>query len=222
MRFPKAASTPALHEYCRYVGRRLHRSGHDDLHGRIRLVMEALLAASRSVEACGPAIDERMADRDIASDQLQKTADHVRRTLASRGVKAERSKPYTDVLPSGIRPFRTAKVGDEVQLYELLLRRLEVYLPELDPLRTDTVPILRRQIVERVEAESGVDQARAADAFAREARRDAVKALEHAAVSVYGVLLGRVGRDDAARFFPRRRRQTEVEPEPEGVAPLVQ
>lgn len=174
-----------------------------DLKAHVDRATDLCVSTSRAVEDLERPVQEAIADRIVADANLDDTARVVARRLAARGARAEKEKPYTDVLPKGLGEYTEAKQEDEVYLYGRMAARIEEHLAVDDPVRVELVPQLRAQIAAWKAADEAVDAAEGAQQAAREARNAAVVAWEQAIDHAYGQLVSRIGKAEAEKCFPK-------------------
>lgn len=201
----KLRRSAGLEARCSYgfrVSRFLAVKKQPDLKASVDAATDRCVAADRAVDDLERPVQEAVADRVLADGELDDLARLVARRLAARSVRAEREKPYTDVVPDGIGAYTEAKLEDETYVFGQLIERMETYLAEDDDVRVEFVPKVQEALdVWRI-ADAGVDAANALQDKARQARTDAVVAWEEAIESAYGTLMSRVGKTAADRCFP--------------------
>lgn len=238
MFLPKSSSAHRRYLFGRYVARRVARAGFSDLLVQVNAVNAALLSTWRQCQDALVPVEEATADRDVVDEGLDLTVRLVRKDLGSRSIRAEREAPYTLVFPNGIEEYVSARLGQQVAAYQLLCSRMVAHLGATDPVCVSAIPDVQRRLVSWTEAVAMTDMANQARDIARTRLAVAVAEWEKAITAVYGLLLARVGKDEARRFFPKetaRKRKTdedeelvdldvppvahEVDPLPPGVAP---
>ena len=97
----------------------------------------------RALEDADAPVQEALADRDSADDDLDALAKAARHKLAGRSLEAAKQAPYTLIFAEGIGDFTEAATGDEVQRYTELEARLTAHLPASDAVRRDALPRAR-------------------------------------------------------------------------------
>lgn len=190
-----------------YVGRRLVRAKFTELAASAETVNAKVLTHGRRVEDLEIPESTAIADRDADDDDLDDTAQLMRLQLASRGVGADRERPYTDVFPQGIDHYIAATLGDQETRYNELLRRITEHLPPTDPIRLESEPKLTAELASWVASAKAVGDARNTLAIARTARDAAVDDWVVTMERIFGALINKVGRKKADRFFPRQIRR---------------
>ncbi|MDI1452144.1 hypothetical protein [Polyangium sp. 6x1] len=148
-------------------------------------------------------MQDALADRDAADDDLDRTAQTARAALAGRSVEAARTAPYTLIFPDGIDYYIAAPLDAEVSRYGELQSRLDELLPEADPVRQEAVPAINAGVVAFTGAAEALIKARTEEALAGTRLEAAEDAWGRLMTKVYGVLLAELGRSAAERFFPK-------------------
>lgn len=189
----------------RYVERRARRAKRDPMADDIRAATTAVLTAGRALEDTIDPVQEAMADRDAADDDLDATAQNARLTLASRSLGADKKEPYTLIFHKGIAYYTAARLEDEVDRYGELKTRLVEHLPANDVVRTSTIAAIDTGVTEFKTATNALSTARTLESLAKTRLESAQEAWEKHMTKVYGVLLSELGRQAADAFFPKTR-----------------
>src|SRR5690349_5773313 len=92
-----------------------------DLKAIVDVATDLCIARDRAVDDLERPVQEAIADRALADNDLDDSARLVARGLAARTPRAEREKPYTDVLPKGIGEYTNATLADQVYRYTRLI-----------------------------------------------------------------------------------------------------
>jgi hypothetical protein len=191
----------------RFTVRELTRAAMHDLAATVRAANRKVTAAERAHREQLDAVDDRLVDRIRAGDALDLTVRLVRFDLASRSLNAVREPLYRRLLPRGVAWFVDARLAHKPRRVTELADALEQELPDTDPVRTERVPTLRRQVATWEAAVKALDNARALLAVAHDARLAARRAWGTARTETYAHLILRVGLAEAERFFARGRRK---------------
>src|SRR5690242_3137976 len=135
---PITASTAVHIVFVRFAERRCGRAGHNDLAEKLKSANLELLAKTRAVEDAEYPQFDAIGDRDEVGGDLLQTVRNLRAQLLARdseagneGIDALMSK----VLPDGMVPFDSIKLGEYKVLYGLIVKQLEDALPREDELR---------------------------------------------------------------------------------------
>jgi len=198
--------------YGRYLSRRLRRAKFSQMADDTAAVTNALREAGRAWDDADDAIQDALADRDGADDDLDRMAQEARVTLAGRAVDAVKTSPYTDVFPAGISYFTAAPLDEEVKRYTELRGRLTEHLPAADEVRKKAGKGIDAGLKEFEAAMKAVDAARTAEALAATRLAKATDVWEKQMEKAFGALVAEVGRAAADQFFPRVGRKSAVEP----------
>ncbi len=189
----------------RYTERRLRRAKRNSLADDLGTTTNAVLHDGRALEDTIGPVQEALADRDAADDDLDAAAQHARLTLASRHVGADKEAPYTLVFHEGIGYYTAARLEDEVGRYGELKSRLETHLPATDEVRTSTVTAIDTGIAAFTAATTALTTARTQESLAKTRLDAAEEAWERQMTKVYGILVAELGRKAAEAFFPKTR-----------------
>lgn len=213
MRTPaKTSSVRAHYLFGRYIARALDRDGQLDLLALIRVANQTMLQAERDREDAEVPVEEAICDRDFCDREIDNEARTFRVGLLSRGRNATREAPYIKILPNGISEYVQAPKGEQRTKYTLLIKRIEEFLGEGDTLRISAVPALQEKLDAWLEASAVQDAQTAKLELSRGVRDSAIVEWEKVVVTVYGQLLGRVGKEKAEFYFPRVRKARADEP----------
>lgn len=216
MQLPTSSSSYRTRvRYGRYVARRLRRSKLTQLADDATTVTNALREAGRAWDDADDAIQDALADRDGADDDLDVLAQEARAMLAGRGADAAKRSPYTDVFPGGISYYTAAPLDEEVKRYTELKARLTEHLPAADEVRKKAVKGIEAGLKDYGAAVQAVDAARTAESLAATRLAKATDAWAKQMEKSYGALVSEVGRAAADRFFPRVARKASAEPKGE-------
>lgn len=206
MQLPQpGVSYVALVRYGRYVSRRLRREKLADLAASCDTASAAVRDLGRVTDDADAPVQDALADRDAADDDLDTIAKSARHKLAGRSLEAAKQAPYTLIFPDGIEYYTDAAQGDEVARYTELQKRITEHLPASDVVRREVLPKLGDAITAYRVAESALANARAGVKSAT-TRYDASEgAWRRLMEKTYGALVQHVGKAGAERFFPRIR-----------------
>lgn len=208
MQLPPATSSYRVRvRYGRYVVRRLRRAKQDQLAADAATVTNALRENGRSWEDADDAIQDALADRDAADDDLDSAAQIARNALAGRSVGAMQESPYTDIFPAGIGYYTAAPLDEEVKRYGELGERLTEHLPATDQVRKTAVKAIDAGVTDFEAAVKQLDKVQTAEALASTRLSKATDAWTKQMEKTYGVLVAELGRTAAERFFPRMSRR---------------
>ena len=200
---PKGSSFLIYVRYGRYVSRRLRRAGRTDLADGVRSTVDEVRTTGRLWEDADEALQDALADRDGADDDLDEAARHCRANLAGRSASAEREEPYTLIFPKGVGYYTAAPLPQEEARYNELKLRLEEHLPASDAVRKSTVAAISKGLKDFREATAEHTEATAREALAGTRARQAIANFERQIEKTYGALLVEVGRAAAEGFFPK-------------------
>jgi hypothetical protein len=216
MQLPASSSSYRTRvRYGRYVARRLRRGKFSQLAEDAAAVTNALREAGRAWDDADDAIQDALADRDGADDDLDRIAQEARVALAGRGVEAAKTSPYTDVFFKGISYYTAAPLDEELKRYTELKGRLTEHLPAADEVRKKAVKGIDAGLKDFDEGMKEVDAARTAEALAATRLAKATDAWGKQMEKAYGALVAEVGRSAAEQFFPRVTRKAAAEPKGE-------
>lgn len=204
MRLPsESASYLRRVSFGSYCARRLKRAKLNTLAQDVQDITQDVKEKGRAWDDAQEPIQNALADRDAADDNLDQNAQEIRLKLSSRSITAVREAPYTNIFPKGIEYYTAAPLDKEVQRYEELIQRLETHLPADDPVRVEFVPKIREGIAEFEAAEKAVSSARNDLALANTALQEAEDKWRRQMEKTYGALVTLFNRKTAERFFPR-------------------
>lgn len=215
MQLPTAKSSYQTRtRFGRYLTRRLRRAKRL-LHAEdVAAATQLLREAGRAWEDTEDAMQDALADRDGADDDLDTGAQEARNTLAGRGVEAVKQAPYTAIFPQGIGYYTAAPLDEEVKRYGELRQRIVEHLPASDPVRMATVNVIEAGIKDFKSATEALDAARTADAMAATRLTTVTDAWTRLIEKTYGALVAEVGRAAAEHFFPRVKKTKKSASEP--------
>jgi hypothetical protein len=180
------------------------RTPHRDLRVKMTTATHAVLLAQRACEDAALPVTFALAGRDVVRTFLLDTAAEARLGLASRSRFAYRMPPLTLVFDGGLEALRVP-VDDVADAYDLLIARAGAHLAEDDPVRVEFVPRLQKQVAEWNEARALVTDAKEKLDLARQLRAAAIAQWDTTYEEVYGLLIARMGKETAERFFMRRK-----------------
>ncbi len=204
MQLPAATSSPqARVRYGRYLARRLRRANFMQLATDMTTVTNVVRQQSREWDDTDDAMQEALADRDGADDDLDTTAKTARAALAGRDTNASTQPPYTLIFPYGIDYYTAAPLDEEVKRYGELSVRLTEHLPAGDDVRVKAVPEITAGITDFDLGAKAVDAARTEESLASTRLAKATDAWEKQVEKTYGALVTELGRAGADRFFPQ-------------------
>jgi hypothetical protein len=189
--------------YGRYVARRLKRARLTSLANDATKVTAAVLTAGRAAEDADGPVQDAMADRDAADDDLDAGAQDARAKLAGRSADAITKTPYTQIFPDGIGFYTAAPLDEEHARYSLLGQRLAAHLPANDKVRTATIAVIDTGLADFAKATSDLTTGRNASSIADGHLITAEGAWEKQMEKTYGALVVELGRAAADRFFPK-------------------
>src|SRR5262249_25651375 len=121
--------------YGRYVARRLRRGKFPQLAADAAAATNAVREAGRVWDDADDAIQDALADRDSADDDLDDIAKEARANLVGRSADAVRSPPYARISRDGVGYYTAAPVAEEVKRYTELKARMTEHLPADDDVR---------------------------------------------------------------------------------------
>lgn len=220
MQLPAATSSYLSRvRFGRYVARRLRRAKLPQLAEDASSVTSALREAGRASEDAGDAIQDALADRDAADDDLDTIAQETRASLAGRSPTAIKESPYTDIFPLGITYYTAAPLDEEAKRYSELKKRLAEHLPAGDDARKKAVKGIDPGIKDFEDAVKALDAARTDAALADTRLAKATDAWSKQMEKTYGALVAERGRDAAEHFFPRVSRKARKPPKGQPATP---
>lgn len=220
MQLPQtSAHYSARVRFGQYVSRRLKRARLTAMAADVAKVTAAVLQAGRAAEDADAPVQDAMADRDAADDDLDVAAQTLRARLAGKSVEAVREEPYTRIFPDGIGFYLAAPLGEEIERYTLLAQRIEEHVPASEKVGAATVKAIRAGLTEFAAATKALGAAKNAAAHAEGRLESAVDAWSTHLEKTYGALVAEVGRTAAERFFPKGRTRAKKGSSGEGPAP---
>jgi hypothetical protein len=204
MRLPQAsASYQKRVRFGAYTIARLGRVKRDN--GSLKQAVKAVKTAGRRLEDLEDEVEERIAERDGADDDLDTSAKDVRRILSARSADATSTAPYVSIFPEGIGYYTEATLDINGDRYGELKKRIELHLDAKDEVRKKYVPLLTKQLAAFEEPYAAVAAARTAAAIASTALDAAEDNLDRLLEKIYGGLIADLGKAEAERFFSRSR-----------------
>lgn len=206
MRLPADSSEfMAFVRYGRYVTRRLRRAGLTSLSQDAEKVTQEVKTAGRLWEDADEPIQDAMADRDAADDDLDIAAQKLRATVASRALGADKRAPYTQIFHQGISFYTAAPLDQEEARYGELRLRVQEHLPESDGARQEAVTAIDAGLKTFRQAVDELHAAEAREAMAGTRARSTIAAFSRQMEKTFGALVVEVGKAEAERFFPKVR-----------------
>lgn len=204
MQLPNSESSPdRIVLYGRYLRRATMRAAYADLALMVLEANDAVVAADRQLFDLAGHVEEATCDRVFVGALLHDSIRDIRLKLGQRYVGADRERPFTAVFPNNLEEYVSAKVGEQIDRTRMLCARLTENLEGDDPLIRVAVPELRAQLAAWTEALTAVSEAREVLDGAKARLAQAIVTWRARTLEVYGLLLGRVGKQKAERFFPR-------------------
>lgn len=190
----------------RYTIRRCRRAKLETLASDLDKATLLVRDTGRAVEDAGGPVQDAIADRTAADDDLDDVAKTGRAKLAGRSVDATRKAPYTAIYPNGIGYYTAAPLDQEELRYTELMQRLTTHLSDTDEVRVQSVPAIEAGLALFKEGSADLIKARNAEALAKTAHAAAREAWETLMEKTWGHLVTQLGKDKAERFFLRVRR----------------
>ncbi len=204
MRLPPATAPYSSRvRYGRYVARRVRRARLESLAVDLDKANKELLSTGRACDDAGGPVQDALADRDAADDDLDAAAQQARANMAGRSVDAVRTEPYLPIFHEGISYYTAAPLEQQVPRYTELKKRLVEYLPAKDPVRISTVKDIDTGLKAFQDAAKALSDARTDESLAYTRLVTATEAWERQIEKTYGALVAEFGRARANGFFPR-------------------
>lgn len=211
MRLPNSgASYRQRIRFGHYVARRLRRAKLIDLSNTIAKTTADLREVGRAWEDMTDGMQDALADRDAADDQLDQAAQAARATLAGRSPNAMREQPYLAIFPQGIGYYTAATLDKEVERYGELGQRLAEHLPAEDEVREATIAVIEAGLIAYEAAKRAVGEASSAESLAHTRLKQATDAWTRQMEKTYGALVTELGKNRARSFFPRLRSRSKA------------
>lgn len=195
-------------EFGTYVVRRLKRAQFTALATDIALASAELKAKGRAWEDSAESLQNAMADRDGADDDLDDNAQHARANLGGRSVSAVKEAPYTLIFPQGIGYYTAARLEDEVGRYTEFGARVSAHLPDGDSIKAPTLQANTQGIADFQAGTAALQQAALQRSMLRTELLQAVEAWNRLMEKIYGLLVAELGKKAAERFFPKSRNKS--------------
>lgn len=190
----------------RYVGRRLRRSGKTSV-AKDTIAAGALVREmGRAWEDADDLVQEALADRDGADDDLDGIAQDGRANIGGRSATAMKEEPYTLVFPEGVAYYTAAPLDQEETRYSELSERIVAHLPANDPVRKTAPAAIKKGLAAFKAASQELDKAERARSMARTELDRAVRNAHRQLEKVYGAILSEDGKAAAEAFFPKAAR----------------
>lgn len=198
-----------------YTEGALARTPFSDLRIQVGTATQNVVGCERRHEDLERPVTMAIAGRDLVGLGLDDAAANVRLQLVSRSRYAFREQPVTDIFERGTDQYTGAKVDEKAEAFGLLISRIEAHLPPEDPVRVEFVPVITALLVEWNAAVGVIVGAEKELDLARQLRDNALVDWDAAMVEVYGLLVSRVGKKRADRYFFRAKtRRTPIVPGP--------
>ena len=205
--------------FSRYAARRLRRAGKTGLAKDILTACATVRERGREWEDLEDGVQDALADRDGADDDLDTIAQGARNTLAGRSVTAAKEEPYSLIFHAGIGYYTASPLEEEESRYEELSERITKHLPANDAVRKTAPAAIKKGIAGFKAASADLDKAERARGIARtdldRAIRNALRQLE----KVYGAILSEEGKAAAEAYFPKSSRASAKTKEEKAPAP---
>ena len=208
----KTASFHRRVRYGRYVSARLQRSRREDLSRSALGATADVLATGRAWEDTEFEFQDALAVRDSIDEHLDIAARAARLKLAARGVNAVKESPYSAIFPEGVGFYTASPVSEQISRYEEFVSRLEAHLDGDDPVRVETVEIIKNNLESYEQALKGVREKVRTISLAVTELDLATREWERIMERVYGLLVADIGRQSAEPYFPRSRRRPSQAP----------
>jgi hypothetical protein len=189
--------------YGRYVARRLRRAKRLTQAADVETSTALINQRGREWEDAEGPIQDAIADRDAADDDLDIIAQEARHNLAGRSVDAAQKAPYTHIFPDGIGYYTAAPLDQETKRYGELRQRILEHLPDTDPVRIQSIPAIEAAITAFQSAAESLAAARTDHALAGTRLEAAEEAWDKLMDKIYGALVSELGRKTAESFFPK-------------------
>lgn len=186
-----------------YTARRLRRAKLTTLATGVEKVTEEFVVAARAEEDAEKPVQDAMADRDAADDDLDDVAQEARAQLAGRSRTASNEAPYTLIFPDGVGYYTEAPQDQEATRYGELRLRLATNLDAKDDVRVTTVAAIDAGLKAYGIAGDGLATARNAAALTTTAREMAEQRWREEMEKTYGAIVAQLGKAKAERFFPK-------------------
>lgn len=197
----------------RYVARRLRQARKQPLATSLESATNALKLAGRAWEDSEDSIQDALADRDGADDDLGKLAQTARAALAGRSLDATKTAPYIHIFPDGITYYTRAPSGQLGARYEELLKRLTAHLPAKDPVLVQSQKEIKVGLDAHAKAMSELTRLRTEQSLLSTKLAAETATWNQAVEKIYGTLIAEVGKSSAENFFPQIRVKAVTKPE---------
>ena len=158
----------------------------------------------RAWEDADDAIQDALADRDGADDDLDGIAKNARANLAGRSADAAKKAPYSQIFPDGIAYYTAAPLDEEERRYGELSERIAEHLPKTDPVAKSAPKNIAKGLDDFKKATKALANARTAEALAATRLDVAEEAWERQMEKTYAALVDDHSRAAAEAFFPTR------------------
>lgn len=213
MQLPKETAHYSIRvRYGRYVARRLKSAGLGTISEDCLKTTHALRVEGRASEDADDAIQDALADRDAADDDLDIAAQNARLAIASRGLSAVTEEPYTSIFDRGIGYYTAAPLDEEEARYNEFVTRLDAHLPASDATRKETVKAIKAGLVDFKRGVTALQAARSAASIQSTKLLHVTEKWERQMERCYGLLVADLGKARAEKFFPRASSSRSAEP----------
>ena len=202
---PDNSEFMAFVRYGRYVMRRLRRAGLTSLSQDAEKATLDVKAAGRLWEDADEPIQDALADRDAADDELDVGAQTLRAALASRALGADKRPPYTHIFHQGISFYTAAPLDQEEARYGELRLRVQEHLPEGDAARQEVLATIESGLKTFRQSVEELRSSEAKEAMAGTRARSTIAAFSRQMEKTFGALVVDLGKVEAERFFPKVR-----------------
>lgn len=158
----------------------------------------------RAWEDADDAIQDALADRDGADDDLDSVGKNARANLAGRSADAVKKAPYTKIFPDGIAYYTAAPLDEEERRYGELADRIAEHLPKTDDVAKSAPKKISKGVDDFKKASKALANARTAESLAGTRVDIAEEAWGRQMEKTYAALVDDRGRAAAEAFFPTR------------------
>lgn len=213
---PVSANFNQYVRYGRYVTRRLRRAKMAALAASCEKATAQVKKMGRAWEDAAEPIQDALADRDGADDDLDNAAKAARSKLAGRSADAAKEAPYKLIFADGVGYYTEAPINEQSSRYKELKMRLAKHLPAKDEVRIDTTAAITTGISAHAKASDDLSTTRTDEALAATQLQVAIASWVKQQEKIYGALVAEFGKGPAERFFPTPTTSTKKKSEPDG------
>lgn len=199
-----------------YVVRRLKRAKFTALATDAELATSVVKSKGRLWEDAKGPVQDALADRDAADDNLDDHAKNLRNSLAGRSVPAITEAPYKNIFPQGIGYYTAARLEDQMSRYTEFGQRVGAHLPDNDALKQPALSANSQGLSDFGAASTALTQARVQETMAKTELDATEESWNRLMEKIYGLLLSELGRKAAERFFPRVKGKAKSKDEGQG------